>query len=154
MDLHLLPHYRGLTDSPSTWGEPDERGQLPRLRLRDYVVLSLLLALFLPIVLGLAVNTWFYHRRLAALNEARSKEVQVWSARGSTIYLGKCPHRACDYFGIVLPVDHQEAQGDALPGPLERRFSCPRCGTEWEARVARDNPVWLALPGEDWPAKE
>jgi hypothetical protein len=35
MDFRLLVPYSGLLDRPRAWGQPDDKGQLPRARLRD-----------------------------------------------------------------------------------------------------------------------
>jgi hypothetical protein len=53
MDIHSLPPYHGLSDSLRAWGEPNEKGKTPALRLRDYVVLSFLIALLLSVLVRL-----------------------------------------------------------------------------------------------------
>jgi hypothetical protein len=46
------------------------------MRLRDYVVLAVLVALCIPIFSCLAVGSWFFYRTAAALDEARYRQVQ------------------------------------------------------------------------------
>jgi hypothetical protein len=79
MDIQSLPHYRGLPDSPKMWGEPDEQGKLPRMRLRDHVVLSLLILLFFPWPLRLVDHLQVCRRRAEGLNAIRAKQMgQEW----------------------------------------------------------------------------
>jgi hypothetical protein len=75
MDPRLLPRYRGFPDSPKGWAEPDERGRTPTMRLRDYVVLSFIILMCLPINLHLAVVWWAAHRHLVIQNSSRHELV-------------------------------------------------------------------------------
>ena len=75
MDVQSLPQYRGLPDSPKGWGEQDEQGNTPRMRLRDYVVLSLILLLCFPINSCLVVHFWACHRKAEAVNSVREKDL-------------------------------------------------------------------------------
>jgi CHAT domain len=75
MDIQSLPHYRGLPDSPKMWGEPDEQGKRPRMRLRDYVVLSLLILIFFPDPLRLVDHLRVCRRRAEGLNAFRANQM-------------------------------------------------------------------------------
>src|SRR5262249_3199366 len=75
MDIQSLPRYCGLPDSPKGWGEPDGHGKKPSLRLRDYVVLSLLIMICFPINLCVTVHLWVCHRKVEILNSIREKQM-------------------------------------------------------------------------------
>src|SRR3954463_12976565 len=75
MDIQSLPQYRGLPDAPRGWGEPDERGNTPRMCLRDYAALSLIIMVCFPISLCLEAHFWARHRFANALNAAREEEL-------------------------------------------------------------------------------
>jgi hypothetical protein len=76
MDIRSLPGYRGLPDSPKEWGEPDDEGRLPRMRLRDYLVLALIIMICVPIDLPLLVRLWAYHRNVVIENAIREKQLE------------------------------------------------------------------------------
>jgi hypothetical protein len=65
MEIQTLPRYRGLADWTKGWGEADGHGKKPNLRLRDYVVLALILGVCLPINLPRLFHYWFLQRREA-----------------------------------------------------------------------------------------
>ena len=77
MDLQSLPRYRGLPDSPRGWDEPDEHGKMPSMRLRDYVVLSLLIIMCFPTGLSFLLHQWASQRSLMAANSSRDE--LVWN---------------------------------------------------------------------------
>ena len=74
MEIQSLPPYRGLPDSLKAWGEPDEQGNLPRMHLRDYVILSLLVMIWFPINLPQLARIRFSHRQAEAENRLREKQ--------------------------------------------------------------------------------
>ena len=76
MDFNSLPQFRGMQDSPKVWGEPDARGETPAMRLRDYVVLSLLVALCMPMLSRLVVDSWIHHWRVD-LQAASVHQIQM-----------------------------------------------------------------------------
>jgi hypothetical protein len=75
MDFQALPRYRGPRNSVRGWTEPDERGKTPPMRLRDYLVLSLILGICSPIALSALVDQWVTHRRLVLQNSLRDEFV-------------------------------------------------------------------------------
>jgi hypothetical protein len=76
MNIQSLPRYGGLCDSPKGWGEPDGHGKRPSLRLRDYVVLALILIMGFPIFLRLGGRLSAGHRYAERLNSVREKEIE------------------------------------------------------------------------------
>jgi len=76
MEIHTLPRYRGIPDSPRAWGEPDERGKVPSMHLRDYVVLAFLVALSAPLFVCVVFDAWVNHRRAMLLDAARCGQMQ------------------------------------------------------------------------------
>jgi hypothetical protein len=76
MDIHSLPPYHGLSDSRRAWGEPDDSGKTPALRLRDYVILSIMIALCLSILSGRLVDALVYHQRVLDWDAARRGQMQ------------------------------------------------------------------------------
>lgn len=79
MDLLSLPQYRGLAVSLRAYAEPDEQGLLPAMRLRDHVVLTLLIAICGPMLLGLVVK-FCDERRLTERLESTRREIMSQSA--------------------------------------------------------------------------
>jgi hypothetical protein len=77
MDIQSLPQYRGLPDTLKEWGEPDEQGTMPRMYLRDYVVLSLLIMICFPINPCLLVHFWVCHRNAEVWNSVREKQMEA-----------------------------------------------------------------------------
>ena len=71
MDAKLLPRYRGLPDTRKAWREPDEQGNMPVMRLRDYAVLVAIIFLGGPINLPLLVRCRMCHRDLVVQNSSR-----------------------------------------------------------------------------------
>ncbi len=76
MDIQSLPPYRGLPESPKGWGEQDGHGKTPSIRLRDYVVLSLIIMICLPISLCLVVHLWVCHRYTQLENARRENQME------------------------------------------------------------------------------
>jgi hypothetical protein len=76
MEFQALPPYRGLPDSLRAWGEPSDHGLLPPMRLRDYVVLCVLILTFAPLFAPLRVFLWDEHWRTEALDAARRQQLQ------------------------------------------------------------------------------
>jgi hypothetical protein len=64
-----------------------------------------------------------------------------------TSYLVKCPHVGCDWFGSLLPRGDAETWRGSVPSASVVVFECPRCGSEWRARVRGDDVI--ALPREE-----
>jgi hypothetical protein len=85
MSIQALPHYRGLPDSLKGWGEPDGHGKRPSLGLHDYVVLSLLILVCLPAILGLVARLRDCHGYVGAENRGREiqMEQELWRSLGS-----------------------------------------------------------------------
>jgi hypothetical protein len=79
MDFQSLPPYRGLPNSPRGWGEPDERGRTPSMRLRDYVALSLMIVLCFPISPSLVLQQRQRYRSLRNANSSRHE--MVWDEK-------------------------------------------------------------------------
>ena len=77
MDVPSLPRYRGLPDSPPGWGEEDGHGKRPRLRLRDYVVLSLISMICIHITPCLVVHFSDCHRNAEIMNSARERQLEA-----------------------------------------------------------------------------
>lgn len=77
MDIESLPPYRGLPDSLRTWGEPDEQGCLPTMRLRDWGVACALLAIGAPILLQVVFNSWIERQRIGELDAARRRQLEL-----------------------------------------------------------------------------
>jgi len=75
MDFRLLVPYSGLLDRPRTWGQPDDKGQLPRARLRDYIALFIIVVLCLPIPLRFLANSWASHQRKTREDRSRQEEI-------------------------------------------------------------------------------
>ena len=75
MDFASLPRYQGPPNSPRGWAEPDERGETPSLRLRDYVALALMIVIGFPISFPFTVHQWTSHRNLSAVNLSRDEFV-------------------------------------------------------------------------------
>src|SRR5262249_7872592 len=71
MEIQLLPRYRGLPDSGKGWWEPDGHGKKPSMRLRDYVVLSLIVIISFPILRGLVLQLRTCYRDAENMNSAR-----------------------------------------------------------------------------------
>ena len=61
-----------------------------------------------------------------------------------TSYYVRCPHVGCDWCGSLLPQNEPEAWRFAKPVASAVAFVCPRCGSEWSARVVGDDVVPLA----------
>jgi hypothetical protein len=76
MAIQPLPRYRGLPDSPKGWGEPDGHGKKPIMRLRDYLVLSLIIMISLPIIPRLVVHLRVCRRKAEVMNSVREKQMQ------------------------------------------------------------------------------
>lgn len=77
MDLQSLPPYCGPPDSRRVWGEPDERGERPTLRLRDYVALAVLIALVcVPMQCRTGLTLSAYRWRAEELDAARSYDLR------------------------------------------------------------------------------
>jgi len=76
MDFRSLPPYRGLPDSLRACGEPNEQGLLPAMRLRDYVVLGVLIVIFAPMLVPLTVYVWDEHRRSEGWDAGRRQQLQ------------------------------------------------------------------------------
>jgi hypothetical protein len=76
MEIQSLPQYRGLPDSLKGWGEPDEQGNMPTMRLRDYVILSLIISIWFPINLCLVVRCWVYHGNPEVMNFVREEQME------------------------------------------------------------------------------
>jgi hypothetical protein len=80
MEIRSLPQYRGLADSANHRAEPDDRGQIPGVRLRDWVLLSVLIILALQICAFLAVRIWTNHAYAEAQNAAREQQAGAAAA--------------------------------------------------------------------------
>jgi hypothetical protein len=91
MDIQALPHYRGLPDSLKGWGEPDGHGKRPSLGLHDYVVLSLLILICLPTILGLVIRLWDCHGYVEAMERWQSQQMEQELSRS-----------------LPLPMPHEE----------------------------------------------
>lgn len=83
MATQSLPLHRGLPDSPKGWGEPDGHGNKPSIRLRDYVVLSLLLLMIsLLLIPSLVVRLRARQRSAESSNPFREldqkKQIGPW----------------------------------------------------------------------------
>ncbi len=76
MDIQSLPRYRGLPNSPKGWGEQDEQGKMPMMRLRDWVVLSVIIMSCLPINLCRVVQYWVCHQNLVIANSLREESLR------------------------------------------------------------------------------
>jgi hypothetical protein len=76
MEIQSLPPYRGLPDSLKGWGEPDEQGNTPRVRLRDYVILALIILIGFPINLSLLAQFWVCHRQVEVRNLVRERQME------------------------------------------------------------------------------
>ncbi len=77
MDMQSLSRYRGLPDSPKGWGEQDGHGKKPSMRLRDYLVLSLIIMIGFPLSLCLVVHLWVCHRDAEIRNSARGGQMEM-----------------------------------------------------------------------------
>ena len=66
-----------------------------------------------------------------------------------TSYLVHCPHSGCNWFGSVLPSEHQEQWREAMPTANIAAFECPQCGHRWRARVKGDDVE--PLPQDEVP---
>jgi len=75
MDSKFLPRYCGLADEGKAWGEPDEQGKMPLMHLRDYVVLSVIIFLWLPINLPLLLRCTMCHQKVVVENSSRHESV-------------------------------------------------------------------------------
>jgi hypothetical protein len=66
MDFGSLAPYQGLADSPKDWAEQEESVYWPRLRLREYVIILLVMFFCMP------VNLW-----LIAHHRERDRHINV-----------------------------------------------------------------------------
>jgi hypothetical protein len=82
MDIGSLPRYRGLPDSPRVWGEQDGHGKKPSMGLRDYLALSFVIMISVPIVLGLVAHLWVCHGNAESMNSAREWQMEEEMCRG------------------------------------------------------------------------
>ena len=76
MEIHSLPRYCGLPDSPKGWGEQDGHGKKPSMSLRDYMALALIIIIGFPILLSLVVHLWAGYRYAESMNSAREREME------------------------------------------------------------------------------
>jgi hypothetical protein len=83
MDTQSLPRYCGLPDSPKGWGEPDGHGKRPSMRLRDYVVLSLILMIVFPISPSLVVRFLACRWDAEILQTVRDRQMEMEIRRSS-----------------------------------------------------------------------
>jgi hypothetical protein len=81
MAMQALPRYCGLPDSPKGWGEPDGHGKKPSLRLRDYVVLALLVLIGFPLLLCLVDHLGACHRYEEIMNSVREEQMGAANRR-------------------------------------------------------------------------
>ena len=71
MDIQSLPQYRGLPESLRAWGQPDDRGLLPSMHLRDYLAACVLIGVCILTLLPVGANLWKEHYRIWDLDGAR-----------------------------------------------------------------------------------
>jgi hypothetical protein len=76
MEIQSLPRYRGLPDSGKGWGEPDGHGKTPSMKLRDYVVLSLIIIISFPILRSLILQLRTFYRDAENMNSAREWQME------------------------------------------------------------------------------
>jgi hypothetical protein len=76
MEIQFLPRYCGLPDSPKGWGEQDGHGKKPSMRLRDYMVLSLIIIIGCPLLLSLVVHLWACHQNAESMNSFREMQME------------------------------------------------------------------------------
>jgi hypothetical protein len=81
MEIQSLPRYRGLPDSRNGWWEPDGHGKKPSMRLRDYVVLALIIIIGLPIFCSLVLHLWTCRRDAESMNSARERQMEEENKR-------------------------------------------------------------------------
>jgi hypothetical protein len=81
MEIQSLPRYCGLPDSGKGWWEPDGHGKKPTMRLRDYVVLLLIIITSFPTLHGLVLHFWTCHRDAESMNSARERQIEKESRR-------------------------------------------------------------------------
>ena len=79
----------------------------------------------------------------------------------SSIYLVKCPHVGCDWFGILPCSAENECGGESAANVSLVVFQCPGCRQEWRARVIGDDVESLPLDDRNdeldlvtWPPQE
>lgn len=76
MEIQSLPQYRGLPDALRAWGEPDEKGRTPTMRLRDYLILALIIMICVPTNYCLVVQLWVYRRNAEIANTVRQRQLE------------------------------------------------------------------------------
>jgi len=81
MLVQSLPRYCGLPNSRRGWGEPDGHGKKPMMGLRDYIVLSLIVTICLPLLLRLAVVLWTGQEHAHGMNAAREQQLEQEDSR-------------------------------------------------------------------------
>ena len=82
MTLRSLPRYRGRPDPGRGRGEPGGHGRTSSTGLRDLVVLSVMIIVGFPIVLGLLVKFWVCHRNAELSNLQRERQMERDIRRG------------------------------------------------------------------------
>ena len=83
MSIRSLPRYRGLRYSPKGRGEADGHGKRPNLRLRDYVLLTLIIVLLVPMLNYLVVRIQDSRARIDFINTLREEAMDQQMRRGS-----------------------------------------------------------------------
>jgi len=63
-----------------------------------------------------------------------------------TDYMVICPHAGCHWKGSLLPSGNRDAWRSAIPSARIVTFCCPRCHTEWRARLVGDDVKPLSEP--------